>query len=72
MTIPRVAFFCSPGRSLHRNLHSPEPGLVLGSDVDAYVPMDENFILIVGVRTWLTVWQLGLVKGSVLRGILRP
>lgn len=72
MTV-RLAFFCSPGRSLHRNLHSPEPGLLFGSAVDVYLPMDvQKFFLTVGVRSWLTVQQLDLAKGSVPRAILRP
>lgn len=72
ITVLHLAFFCSPGRSLHRNLQSPEPGLFFGSDMDVYILMDvQNFILAGGVRRW-TVLQLDLVKGSVLRAILGP
>lgn len=40
MTVLHLVFFCSPGRSLHRNLQSPELGLFFGSKVDIYFPMD--------------------------------
>lgn len=39
-TVLHLAVFCSPDRSLQRNLQSPEPASFFGSDVGVYFPMD--------------------------------
>lgn len=71
ITVLHLAFFCSPGRSLHRNLQSPEPGLFWMWMFTFSWMCRTSFILAGGVRRW-TVLQLDLVKGSVLRAILGP